>query len=187
MIRSLRVRSAFTLIELLDVIAIIAILIGLLLPAVQKVREAAARAKCQNNVKQIALACHSYADAIGGKLPRVVDRPPGTPPTPPTGWGVQSGFFQLLPYIEQDNVFKQWVQTNPNASYTGTATSPSAQVIATYQCPSDPTNSGTQTFTVTTTITGSSPPAPYASSFSGMYATASYAFNGVLFTPTSSA
>jgi prepilin-type N-terminal cleavage/methylation domain-containing protein/prepilin-type processing-associated H-X9-DG protein len=90
------VRGGFTLIELLIVIAIIAILIGLLLPAVQKVREAAARVKCQNNLKQIGIAAHSYNDGIGL-----------LPPAWGTGNGFGTVFFCLMPYLEQDNIFQQ--------------------------------------------------------------------------------
>ena len=153
--RNGRTHHGFTLIELLVVIAIIAILIGLLLPAVQKVREAAARMSCSNNLKQIGLAAHNYESA-NNVLP-----PGNLGGNASSGfWGGQSvgSLFFLLPYIEQDNVRRQftgqynldtyvafpatggvnWWSANPDFSLSYTK-------IKTYKCPSDPVTSARET------------------------------------------
>jgi len=128
-------RRAFTLIELLVVMAIIAILIGLLLPAVQKVREAALRLKCQNNLKQLALAAHNYHDVYQCF-------PPGYDVSGP---GKQTSLFvELLPFVEQDNVYKRWDFSNPAANQAGGPSAPAATVIPVYVCPMDPIGNNPQ-------------------------------------------
>jgi len=158
-----RFRFAFTLIELLVVIAIIAILIGLLLPAVQKVREAAARMTCANNLKQINIAAHNY-DSANGNLP------PGFNSGSYTG-----SLAYLLPHLEQDNIYKQIPQTILNIPATGGvwwggAWTPANNYVKTFECPADrvsttvPTN-GTFAYFYTSGLT------LYGGYFGGNYPT----------------
>src|SRR5689334_15386854 len=100
--------KGFTLIELLVVIAIIAVLVALLLPAVQKVREAANRMKCQNNLKQFGLACHAYHDAQGALPPGSLCLPNG-PTWAQLDWNSNKGTWLVftLPYMEDDNLFRR--------------------------------------------------------------------------------
>ncbi len=131
-------KKGFTLIELLVVIAIIAILIGLLLPAVQKVREAAARSTCTNNLKQMGLAVHSYHDS-NNRMPPNANPGPAYNGSSANQWSWMS---QILPYIEQGNLYAGGLgtpQTTPINVQLGGVAICSTQ-IKTFLCPSDPSS-----------------------------------------------
>jgi prepilin-type processing-associated H-X9-DG protein len=116
--------AAFTLIEILVIVAIMMILVGLLMPAVQRVREAANRTQCLNNLKQIALSLQAYHD-VNGRFPGVVDQ---------GGPRYTSMFVEILPYIEQGALYQQWDFTDPLTNGYGRA----ATFIKIYWCPSQP-------------------------------------------------
>jgi prepilin-type N-terminal cleavage/methylation domain-containing protein len=150
-----RRRVAFTLIELLVVIAIIAVLVGLLLPAVQKVREAAARSQCQNNLKQIGIATQSAHDTYQALPPAM-----GYYPSTATSGLNAPAHVWLLPFLEQQNLYGE-IQTAGSSSTWNTN---SSALIKTYQCPTDVTIS-----------TGNAAALGTLGSFT------SYAFNGQVF------
>jgi prepilin-type N-terminal cleavage/methylation domain-containing protein len=131
-------RRGFTLIELLVVIAIIAILIGLLVPAVQKVREAASRVQCANNLKQLGLAAHTYHDSHG-------HLPPAIGYYPPAAGALGSYFFHLLPFVEQDPLYKSALGSvtfpppdGPTSVHYPGNNKVYSQPVAIFLCPSDP-------------------------------------------------
>ncbi len=171
--RPARRKRGFTLIELLVVIAIIAVLVGLLLPAVQKVREAAARMQCSNNLKQLGLAIHNCHDTYG-KLPPICGPFPSPGANGFTVGGSQQGcgvpLEFLLPFIEQNNLSTQmFTATSPPGTAPLGWNDPfnsRAAVIKTYICPSDPV--------ATSGVLSQNPGSPPGS-------TTSYACNGLLF------
>jgi len=162
-------RSGFTLIELLVVIAIIAVLMGLLLPAIQKVREAASRTKCQSNMRQVGIALHSHHDQKGCFPPLYGFMGPSNRAGSVTG----NVFYHILPYIEEVGVFELGLQTatatigtyNQDNPDQATTSRPRSQPIKLFQCPSD----------ITMVPTG------FAGGGNPDYAASSYGVNALVF------
>jgi prepilin-type N-terminal cleavage/methylation domain-containing protein len=159
--RAIKRLRGFTLIELLVVIAIIAVLVGLLLPAVQKVREAANRMSCSNNLKQISLGTINCAGTFGDKMPPgcgwypvcpgapaitpANPNPPTYPPSGTQGAAFGSLFMMILPFIEQNNLYQSGLTTVNTPPYSASYVQEwngniTGKAVKTYVCPSDPSN-----------------------------------------------
>ena len=168
-------RRAFTLIELLVVISIIAVLVGLLLPAVQKVRAAAARSASINNLKQIGLAAHNYNDTNGDRLPNPAEPiNPTVPATAANPWNQATGpFFQLLPYLEAPSLYASIRTINSQAAYDAVMQTPHgrAAVVKVLVSPADSSSDASQV-----NISGS--PTPINN---GLWGLTSYAYNPLVF------
>src|SRR5262245_12601897 len=167
--RKTRARSGFTLIELLVVIAIIAILIGLLVPAVQKVRDAADRTTCFNNMKNITLATINCADTHRGRLPPGVGDYPVQDPSNSSTVAFGSTFFHILPYVEQKNLYMSTLVDPtadgwrlPRGGYYSWHSNAYNTPVNIYNCPADPT-------------------ANFGKGGAGNWATTSYAYNHQIF------
>ncbi len=167
-------RHGLSLVEVLLALGIIAIVVVILLPVVVRQRGPSGRSKNWNNLKQIALAVHNYNDAYQGKLPPLVDVGEGAP----IGAGLQSLFFNILPYIEQDNVYRLFNKAVPSTYYLR-SDGAAQTLVRTYISPADETAPNGQVAAAAVALPAA-PPAPFAQSFTGYYATTSYAANGMI-------